>query len=81
MRGLARKKLDRIESLKVGAGMLEAYAFGRGDFDSGVAGGAIDYGHRVSKSISLFGHAELGYHYGNSNGLGYEALAGLRWRK
>jgi hypothetical protein len=80
MRDTARAELDRVESLKVGQGMLEAYAFGRGDLSDGVAGAALDYGHRLSRSLSVFGHAEAGYRWGDSKGLGWEAMAGVRGR-
>ena len=81
MRDTARAELDRIDEIKVGAGMLEAFAFGRGDLDSGSIGGALEYGHRLSPSWSAFARGEIGYHYGDDAGLGYEGLAGLRWRR
>lgn len=80
MRGLVRAELDRVDDLEVGSGMLEAFAFGRGDLHSGMIGGALEYGHRISPNASLFGRGEVGYRYGAQRGLGYEALAGLRVR-
>lgn len=81
MRSEARTELDRIEQLEVGTGMLEAYAFGRGGLHSGIVGGALDYSHRIDKSLSAFAQAEAGYRYGSGAGLEYEALAGLRWTR
>jgi len=79
MRGEAHKQLDRIEQLEPGRGMLEAYMLGRGGLRSGFVGGALDYSHRLDKSLSAFAQAEAGYRYGNSPGLEYKAMAGLRW--
>ena len=78
MRREATRQLDRIDQLRVGQGMLEAYAFGSGDFDSGSVGGALDYSHRVSESVSLFANGSLGYGWGIAPGLGWRAGAGLR---
>ena len=74
------RELDRIDKLKVGAGMLEAYAFGRGDLRDGQLGLGVEYGRRLRKTLSLFARGEAGYRYGAKSGLGYDALAGLRWR-
>ena len=54
MRDLARMELDRIDKLKPGQGMLEALAFARGDLEAGMFGGALEYGHRVTRRASLF---------------------------
>lgn len=78
MRGLAKNELDRVDKLAIGTGMLEAYVFGNGNLKAGSAGVAVDYGHRVSKALSLFGRAELGYRYGSRQRLGYEAIGGIR---
>ena len=78
MRDLARAELDRIDLLPVGAGRLEAFAFGRGDAHSGMIGGAVEYGHRVTRRASLFGRAEAGYRYGPESGFAWEALLGGR---
>ena len=80
MRGDARDELDRIEKLDAGRGMLEAYAFGRGNLSGGSVGGAIDYSHRLNESLSAVAQAEMAYRYGPSYGLEYRALGGLRWR-
>lgn len=80
MREAARTELDRVDELRVGQGMLEAYAFGRGSLSAGTVGGALDYSHRLSEGLSTFAHGELGYSYGDRAGLGFEALAGLRGR-
>lgn len=85
MRGEARKELDRIEQLQPGEGVLESYAFVRGrggpfDFHHGIAGGGLDYSHRISDSWSAFLRGEVGYRYGNNSGLEYTALGGLRLR-
>lgn len=79
MREAAQKRLKEVEALKVGAGALEAYAFGRGTFREGEAGLGVDYSHRINRSWSLFGQGELGYRYGMPNsGLGYSVLAGVK---
>ena len=80
MRDLARVELDRIDKLRPGQGMLEAFGFLRGDLVNGFGGGAVEYGHRLSESTSLFGRAEAGYRYGVNPGLEYNAVAGGRWR-
>ena len=80
MRDLARSELDRIDKLMRGQGMLEAYMFGRGNFQSGSVGGAIDYGHRLSPSWSVFGHGEVAHYWGEQTGLGWSAMAGIRGR-
>ena len=80
MRDLANSELDQIDRLRVGQGMLEAYAFGRGDLRSGMLGGALEYGHRVTPELSLFGRGEIGWRYGLDRGLGWQALLGARWR-
>ena len=81
MRDMANSELDRIDRLRVGQGMLEAYAFGRGDlYGGGEIGGALEYGHRVTHGLSLYGGGEIGYRYGLDSGLGWQALLGARWR-
>ncbi len=80
MRQEATRQLDRIDRLRVGQGMLEAFAFGRGDFVNGIAGGALDYSHRLSTSLSAFGRGEVGYNWGERQGLSWEAMAGVRGR-
>lgn len=80
MRGEARKELDRIERLKPGQGVLEAYGYGRGGLDFGQVGGGVDYSHRVTDDLSAFLRGEAGYQYGAESGLHYSALGGLRLR-
>lgn len=80
MRDLARTELDRIDKLKPGQGMLEAFLFGRGDLVNGMGGGALEYGHRLNLNTSLFARAEAGYRYGADSGFGYNATVGGRWR-
>lgn len=80
MRQEATRQLDRIDLLDVGQGQLDAYAFGRGDLNSGQVGGVLDYGHRLSEEWSAFADAKIGYGYGREHGLMYEALTGIRWR-
>lgn len=79
MRDVASKELDRIDGLKSGQGMLEAFLFGRGDLHDGMGGGAVEYGHRLNKRDSIFGRAEAGYRYGADPGFGYGVHAG--WRR
>lgn len=80
MRDLTQTQLDRVDELAVGAGMLEAYAFGRGTLDLGQVGAGVDYSHRLSEGLSAFANGEIGYDWGNREGLGWRALTGLRWR-
>lgn len=74
------RELDRVDRLEVGRGMLEAYAFGRGDLDQGSAGAGLDYSHRLSEDLSAFASGEICYHWGNRRGLEFSALTGLRMR-
>lgn len=76
----ASDELDRIDKLKPGQGMLEAFLFGRGDLVNGMGGAAVEYGHRLNRSTSLFARAEAGYRYGLDPGFGYNATVGGRWR-
>lgn len=55
-------------------------AFVRGLDGTGVAGGVLDYQHRLNPSTALFGQGELGYGWGEATGLHYQATAGLRMR-
>ncbi len=78
MRGEATRALDRIDLMPVGTGRLDAFGFMRGDLHGGMAGGAIEYGHRVTRRASLFGRAEAGYRYGPESGFEYSGLLGGR---
>ncbi len=80
MRDTARAKLDRIDKLRVKQGMLEAFVFGRGDLHGGSAGAALDYGHRISENFSAFARGEVGPHWGDKTGLGWETTMGIRGR-
>lgn len=75
-----RSKLDRVEKLAPGRGQLDLGAFVRGNSGGGVAGGLLDYEHRINPSTALFGNGAVGYGWGSSPGLDYEATAGLRMR-
>ena len=80
MRKEATRHLDRIDMLPVGSGLLEASMFARGGVDGGSAGAAVDYSHRLSESLSVFGEAEAGVHYGHASELYYQGLLGIRKR-
>ena len=80
MRRESNVQLDRVDELDVGAGMLEAFAFGRGTLDAGMVGAGVDYSHRLTRGLSAFARGEVGYSYGSESGLGWKALAGLRGR-
>lgn len=75
-----RTKLDAVEKLAPGRGQLDLGAFVRGNGGGGVAGGALDYQHRLNPSTALFGNGSVGYGWGATPGLSYEATAGLRMR-
>lgn len=76
-----RGKLDTIEKqLAPGDGKLDLGAYVRGTRDAGSAGGVLDYEHRINPSTALFGDGAIGYGWGATSGLGYEATAGLRMR-
>lgn len=75
-----RTKLDAVDKLEPGRGQLDLGAFVRGWGDNGIAGGMVDYSHRVSKRTSVFGQGTVGYGWGEVAGLNYQALAGLRMR-
>lgn len=76
----ASKRLDHVDSLEPGSGLLRADLFLQGDFDGGLAGGTLGYEHRVRDDLSLFGEGWLGTGWGDRSGLEYGAQAGLRWR-
>jgi len=76
----ASKRLDHVDSLPVGSGLLSANLFLRGDMDGGLGGGSLDYEHRATDRLSLFGQGWAGYGWGDLSGLGYGASAGLRLR-
>ena len=78
MRDLVSKELDRVDELGVGAGRLDLFGFMRGDLHSGMLGGALEYGHRVTPRASLFARAEAGYRYGEGRGFAYSGLFGGR---
>jgi hypothetical protein len=78
MRREVTRRLDRVDHFPIGSGRLEAFAFIRGGFDHGKVGGAVDYSHRLNKSLSMFGSAEAGAQYGNAAGLYYQGLIGIR---
>ena len=79
MRDSARIELDRIDALKPGTGLLEAYAGVRGNLMGGLLGGFVEYGHRVTPSLSIFGRGSVGYRYGNTRGLEYSGELGGRY--
>lgn len=70
--------LDRVDSLRVGQGQLEAGLFSGGGSSNWWAGGFADYAHRVGRDLSLFGRGQLGYD--SLAGARWDALAGVRWR-
>ena len=80
MRDAAREHFDRIDALKPGSGSLEALLFGRGTAAGGGVGAGLYYDHRLSTSWGAFAEAEIGYHWGDRTGLGWQALAGVRGR-
>lgn len=81
MRDAARESLSRIDSLRPGQGMLDAYLYGRGTLGRGSAGAGVDYSHRISESLSAFAQAEAGYQWDDeTSGLAWQALTGVRWR-
>jgi len=75
-----RERLDRVEAMPVGRGALDLGAYVRGAGGTGVAGGFLDYERRLSPSTALFGESVLGYGWGATPGLQYQAMAGLRMR-
>lgn len=75
-----RSKLDTTEKLAPGKGKLDLGVYVRGLGDAGAAGGFLDYEHRITPSTAAFGQGTLGYGWGATPGLGYEALGGLRMR-
>lgn len=75
----AKAELDRVDRMKPGSGRVDLFGFGRGTFGSGVAGGGVDYEHRLTRGWSAFARGELGYGWGESRGGQWKALGGLRW--
>ena len=78
MRGIVSKRLDSAEQLEVGQGQLDVYAVVKPT----VAAGAVDYQHRLSRSLSAWASAYAGI--AKAPGGSWEpdagAIAGLRWR-
>jgi len=72
--------LERAESLTTGRGALDLGGFVRGTGDGGVAGAGMEYSHRLTKRASAFGRAELGWGWGDLDGLNYGAIGGVRLR-
>jgi hypothetical protein len=79
MRQEVTRTLDRIDALRPGSGLLEAFVFADGTLQGGKIGGAIDYSQRVSDSLSAFANASMGYRYGDSSGIEYRGLIGARY--
>ncbi len=75
-----RTTLDAVDKLAPGRGQLDLGAYVRGIGDTGVAGASVDYQHRLSPSASAFGQGQLGWGWGELDGLNYQATAGLRMR-
>jgi hypothetical protein len=75
-----RRNLDAVDKLEPGRGQLDLGAYVRGYGDTGIAGGLVDYQHRVTPRASVFGQGTIGYGWGETKGLHYQALAGLRMR-
>lgn len=75
-----RNRLDATDKLEPGRGQLDLGAYVRGIGDTGIAGGQLEYQHRTSQRTSIFGRGSVGYGWGQSSGIGYEATAGLRMR-
>lgn len=75
-----RGRLDEVEKLAPGVGQIDLGAYVRGWGDTGAAGGFLDYQHRATRDLSIFGQARAGYGWGAAAGLQYEATAGLRMR-
>lgn len=75
-----RPRLDEVERLPIGTGHLDFGLRGRGSLSEGFIGAGLDAEYRASKTLSLFGDAEVGYRYGPNPDLEWRALAGLRLR-
>ena len=71
-------RLDDVDKLAPGAGVLDAYAFGRGDLVNGQIGASIEYKHRLRKNLSAFAGGDMFYQYGQNSGLGWAAMLGIR---
>ncbi len=77
----ARAELDHVDGLAVGSGHLDLTGFLRGDLTGGMAGGALDYEHRLTSGLSAFGRGEVGRSWGSSgNAMAFDAMAGIRIR-
>lgn len=68
--------------MAIGAGALDFGAYLRGNQDLLRAGLDLDYQHRVSRGVSLFGQGWGGvrHEFGAGTELDYGAMAGLRMR-
>lgn len=80
-RALVTAELDRVEStLKPGSGKLDLFGITRGNLDSGIVGGGVDYEHRISERMSTFANGLIGHGWGVYEPLTWEAKAGFRLR-
>lgn len=77
MRDAAREHLKRVEKLKAGQAMLEAYVFGRGTLTGGSAGAGLSYHHRLTRGLSAFATGEVSNRWGNRGYTVFEALLGI----
>lgn len=73
-------KLSAVEKRKPGTGRIDLFAFGRGDELGHVAGGGLDYEHRLARNLAAFGRGLAGVAWdGGGRGLYYDVLTGVRW--
>jgi hypothetical protein len=81
MRDVARKELDRVEALPVKTGQLDLTGYLTGTRSLGSFGGSIDYTHRPTRRLSVFGRAYGGVSW---NDVGttpeYGVTGGIRYR-
>jgi hypothetical protein len=76
----ARASLDAAEQLPVGTGKVDLFSFVKSEGGRTLAGGAVDYQHRIRRNLSAFGRAWVGASWDPRAGrsLEGEATAGIR---
>lgn len=71
----ASKRLDEVEALRPGEGLLELSVL----LDNSLAGGTAAYHHRLNHRVSAFAEAWAGYDFDNRQAA-YGGVGGLRVR-
>jgi hypothetical protein len=76
----AKASLDAVEQLPVGTGKVDLFSFVKSEGGRTIAGGAVDYQHRIRRNLAAFGRAWVGAAWdpAGRRELAGEATAGIR---